>query len=111
MRIWGIALITIKVTDLQGQEHELQAGPDESLMEILHDHDWGVAAVCGGLCSCATCHVWLDEQWLDRFPPKGMDEEDLLEFLDHRQPNSRLSCQLLLQPQHDGLSLVLAPEE
>jgi 2Fe-2S ferredoxin len=104
-------LITVKVTDLDGQEHELKARPDDRLMEILRDHDWGVAAVCGGMCSCATCHVWVDEQWLDRFPDKDMDEEDLLEFLDYHKPNSRLSCQLLLQPQHDGLSLTLAPEE
>lgn len=104
-------MINIKVKDLDGQEHELQARPEDRLMEILRDHEWGVAAICGGMCSCATCHVWLDEQWLDRFPPKDGDEEDLLEFLDHHQPNSRLSCQLLLQPQHDGLSLTLAPEE
>lgn len=104
-------MINVKVTDLEGQEHVLQARQDDRLMEILRDHDWGVAAVCGGMCSCATCHVWLDEEWLDRFPPKDVDEEDLLEFLDHSQPNSRLSCQLLLQPQHDGLSLKMAPEE
>lgn len=89
----------------------MQARMDESLMEILRDQDWGVAAVCGGLCSCATCHVWLEEKWLDRFPPKDVDEEEVLEFLDHLRPNSRLSCQLILQPQHKGLSLTLAPEE
>ncbi len=104
-------MITITVTDREGQEHELQARPDNFLMEVLRDHDWGVAAICGGMCSCATCHVWLDDQWLERFPPKDMDEEDLLEDLDHRQPNSRLSCQLLVQPQHDGLKVNLAPGE
>jgi 2Fe-2S ferredoxin len=104
-------LIEIKVIDRKGREHALQARTDESLMEMLRDQDWGVEAVCGGMCSCATCHVWLSEPWLDRFPPKSLDEEEVLEFLDHLQNNSRLSCQLILQPQHEGLSLTLAPEE
>jgi len=104
-------LIIINVTDLQGQKHAVQAHPNDTLMEILREYDWGVAAICGGMCSCATCHVFLQDSWLDTFPPREMDEEELLEFLDHYQPNSRLSCQLTLQEQHDGLSVVLAPEE
>jgi len=104
-------LIDFIVTDLEGQEHELQARPDERLMEVLREQDWGVAAICGGMCSCATCHVWVDEEWLDRFPSKDVDEEELLEFLDQFKANSRLSCQLILQPQHNGLRVTLAPEE
>ena len=107
----GAVLIHFTVIDRHGQEHELQARSDDCLMEILREQDWGVEALCGGMCSCATCHVWLGEQWLDGFPPKDLDEEDLLGVLDHFQPNSRLSCQLRLQPQHNGLSLTLAPEE
>lgn len=104
-------MIDFIVTDLEGQEHELQARPDERLMEVLREQDWGVAAICGGMCSCATCHVWVDEEWLDRFPSKDVDEEELLEFLDQFKANSRLSCQLILQPQHNGLRVTLAPEE
>jgi len=104
-------LINFIATDLEGQEHELQARPDERLMEVLREQDWGVAAICGGMCSCATCHVWVDEEWLDRFPPKDVEEEELLEFLDQFKANSRLSCQLILQPQHNGLRVTLAPEE
>ena len=104
-------MITIKVTDLDGQQHELEANPGEILMELLREQDWGVAALCGGMCSCATCHVFLDEGWLERFPPKESDEEELLEVLDYFQPNSRLSCQLRLENDHDGLSVQLAPEE
>jgi 2Fe-2S ferredoxin len=55
--------------------------------------------------------VFVDDNWLDSFPAKQSDEEELLEVLDHVQPNSRLSCQLHLQDIHDGLSLRLAPEE
>ena len=104
-------MIRIKVTDLDGLEHELEARPDEVLMELLREQNWGVAALCGGMCSCATCHVFLDEVWLESFPQKESDEEELLEILDHFQPNSRLSCQLRIQEAHDGLCLVLAPEE
>ena len=104
-------MIDFIATDLEGQEHELQARPDERLMEVLREQDWGVAAICGGMCSCATCHVWVDEEWLDRFPSKDVDEEELLEFLDQFNANSRRSCQLILQPQHNGLRVTLAPEE
>lgn len=104
-------MITITVTDLQEKIHKLEAQPGDSLMEILREFDWGVAAICGGMCSCATCHVFVDEAWADKFPVREMDEEELLEFLDHFQPNSRLSCQLELKDQHDGLAVKLAPEE
>ena len=104
-------MIRIKVIDLDGREHELEASPNEVLMELLREQDWGVAALCGGMCSCATCHVFVDEAWLDSFPARDSDEEELLEILDHFQPDSRLSCQLHLTESHDSLSLVLAPEE
>ena len=104
-------MIRIKVTDLDGLEHELEARPGEVLMELLREQEWGVAALCGGMCSCATCHVFLDEVWLESFPQKESDEEELLEIVDHFQPNSRLSCQLQIQESRDGLHLVRAPEE
>jgi len=104
-------MINVRVTDLDGQEHDLQAKPDSVLMELLREQDWGIAALCGGMCSCATCHVFVDEAWLDSLPMKESDEEELLELLDHFQPNSRLSCQLRVQAAHDGLSVTLAPEE
>jgi len=104
-------LITIHVTDREGRKHVLEAHPNDSLMEVLREFDWGVAAICGGMCSCATCHVHIDEGWTEQFPPREMDEAELLDFLDHCQPNSRLSCQLQLQQQHDGLAVTLAPEE
>jgi len=104
-------MITITVTDLDGLEHVLEARPGEVLMELLREQDWGVAALCGGMCSCATCHVFVDEAWLESFPQKESDEEELLEILDHFQPNSRLSCQLRIEKAHDGFCLVLAPEE
>jgi len=80
-------------------------------MEVLREFDWGVAAICGGMCSCATCHVYVDQAWQDKFPRREMDEEELLEFLDGFRPGSRLSCQLELREHHDGLQVELAPDE
>ena len=104
-------MIKINVTDRDGGTHLIEGAPGEQLMEVLREHDWGVAAICGGMCSCGTCHVFVDEQWLDRFPPRDVDEEDLVDMLEFQQANSRLSCQLTLKPEHDGLVLKLAPEE
>lgn len=104
-------MITINVTDRDGQQHQIQAQPNDKLMEVLREFDWGVAAICGGMCSCATCHVYVDEVWNDKFPDREMDEEELLEFLDGFKPGSRLSCQLELREEHDGLVIELAPDE
>ncbi len=104
-------MINISVKDLDGQVHEIQAGEGGSLMEALREHEWGVPAICGGLCSCGTCHVYLDAQWQDKFMQADPDEQDLLEEFDTTQPNSRLSCQLQLRPAHEGLKLSIAPEE
>jgi len=104
-------LINISVKDLDGQVHEIQAREGDSLMETLRQHEWGVPAICGGLCSCGTCHVYLDEQWLDAFQTRHWDEEDLLDDFEHTNSNSRLSCQLPLKSKHDGLIVTIAPHE
>ncbi len=101
----------IVVTDRAGDKHEVEMAAGDNLMDPLREMDAGIEALCGGMCSCATCHVFVDETWADKFPGREMDEEELLEFLDHFQPNSRLSCQLELKDQHDGLVVKLAPEE
>ena len=69
----GHILINISVKDLDGQVHEIQAREGDSLMESLRQHEWGVAAACGGLCSCGTCHVYLDSDWLDKFQETASD--------------------------------------
>ena len=104
-------MINISVKDLDGQVHEVQAREGDSLMEALREHEWGVPAICGGLCSCGTCHVYLDTEWLDKFMMADSDEQDLLDVFDTTQATSRLSCQLQLRAEHDGLKLSIAPEE
>jgi 2Fe-2S ferredoxin len=104
-------MISIKVTDLDGQQHDVKANEGESLMEALRHDEWGVAAICGGMCSCGTCHVYLDTDWYDKFQQPDSDELDLLDVFDTTKDNSRLSCQLFIQAAHEGLKLSIAPED
>ena len=64
----------------------------------------GIVAECGGACMCATCHVFVDPAFLDRLPPIGEEQEEMLgSTFEARQPNSRLSCQIEMRPEYDGL--------
>jgi 2Fe-2S ferredoxin len=80
----------------------------EAIREAGNDE---LLALCGGCCSCATCHVHVDPAFADRLPPIGADENDLLDSSDHRNANSRLSCQIKLAGDMDGLRVTLAPED
>ena len=68
-------------------------------------------ALCGGCCSCATCHVHVDEGSMDKLPAMSEDEDDLLESSDHRNETSRLSCQIPFTADLDGLKVTIAPED
>lgn len=67
----------------------------------------GIIAECGGSCSCATCHVYLDDEWHGHFDEPTDEERDLLEFADEAQPNSRLSCQLVVNEDCDGVRVTV----
>ena len=101
----------IKVTDRNGNPHEIEGQEGLKLMEALCDLDYGVEAICGGMCSCATCHVYVDEAWVEKLPAREDDEDDLLDSLEERKTNSRLSCQVELTADLDGLAVEIAPEE
>jgi ferredoxin, 2Fe-2S len=99
------------VVDRDGKEHEIEAKPGLKVMEILRELDYGVAAICGGLCSCATCHVFVDENWAGRLPKPQSDELELLkELSDFRDGASRLSCQVDFTEALSGLRVVIAPD-
>jgi len=98
----------IHVTDQDGQEHELEGLDGWRAMEVIRDWGLNIKAECGGAASCATCHVYVDDAWLDRLAAPGDDEEDLLYTARDRRPNSRLSCQILLSEDLDGLRLTLS---
>lgn len=99
----------IRVTDQQGAEHELEGLDGWRVMEVIRDWGLNVKAECGGACSCATCHVYVGEGWLERLPEPSEDEEDLLYSTLDKKPSSRLSCQILLSEELDGLEVTLAP--
>jgi len=102
----------ISVVDREGKLHDVEAKPGLKLMEILRELDYGVSAICGGLCSCATCHVYIDDAWVARLPKKQSDEQELLmELSDYKPENSRLSCQVMLNDSISGLKVTIAPEE
>jgi ferredoxin, 2Fe-2S len=102
---------TVFVIDRDGVERELAAPDGVPLMEPLRDMDDGLAAICGGMCSCATCHVYVDAEWVDKLPAPMSDEGDMLGDLQSRQHNSRLSCQVMLNESLSGLKVQIAPEE
>lgn len=101
----------IFVTDHDGEEHALDAVEGWRVMEIIRDHGMKIKAECGGACACATCHVYVHEDWLDRVMPLGDEEEDMLDEAFDLQDNSRLSCQLIMDEALDGLKVTLAPAD
>ena len=101
----------LKVVDRDGVEHEVPAKPGLKVMEVLRELDYGVAAICGGMCSCATCHIYVDPAWIERLPPPMSDERELLGELSHHRENSRLSCQVEITAALDGLKVTIAEDE
>ena len=98
----------IFVTDLDGKEHVLDAIEGWRIMEIIRDHGLPIKAECGGACSCATCHVYVDEEWLPKIHEMNDDEEDMLDEAFDLKDNSRLSCQIIMNEDLDGLKVKLA---
>jgi ferredoxin, 2Fe-2S len=101
----------LRVVDRDGVEHEVDARTGLKVMENLRELDYGVAAICGGMCSCATCHVYVDPEWQPRLPAMMSDERELVSELTHSNEHSRLSCQLEFTPELAGLRLRIAPDE
>jgi 2Fe-2S ferredoxin len=79
-------------------------------MEILRENDLPVEAACGGCCACATCHVYVDPEWVARLEPASDEEDRMLDEAYQVQENSRLSCQIPFREDLDGLKVTLAPE-
>jgi 2Fe-2S ferredoxin len=102
----------IIATDREGRRHRVEAVPGKSLMLTLkYEGRLEIEAACGGNCECATCHVYVDDEWLDRLPAQREEEMELLDGLLYAKPNSRLTCQIPVEASLDGLSLTLAPPE
>ena len=100
------------VVTREGIESEVEGEAGLSVMEVIRDAGFDeMLALCGGCCSCATCHVHIDPVFADRLPAMSEDENELLDSSDHRNETSRLSCQLPFGADLDGLRVTIAPED
>jgi ferredoxin, 2Fe-2S len=100
------------VVNREGQETAVDGEAGLSVMEVIRDAGFDeLLALCGGCCSCATCHVYADPDFTDRLPAMSEDESDLLDSSDHRTSESRLSCQIPFSTALDGLRVTIAPED
>lgn len=106
------AVMQLHVVTRDGTENRITAEAGLSVMEILRDNGFDeLLALCGGCCSCATCHVYVDMASTGSLPSMSEDENDLLDSSSHRLPSSRLSCQLMFTETLDGLKVQIAPED
>ena len=97
----------IKYVEFNGKEHEIDVPNGMTVMEGAVRSDLpGIDADCGGGMSCATCHVYInDDEWFKKLPPKEMGEDDMLDQAYEPKSNSRLSCQLIVSEDLDGLTV------
>jgi 2Fe-2S ferredoxin len=104
--------LKLLLTDREGGTREIDPPEGVTLMEALRlcgaDE---ILALCGGSCSCATCHVFIDPGYEGQLPALSDDESDLLDTSDHREARSRLSCQIPLKASFAGMQVTIAPED
>ena len=101
----------IKYIEHNGKEHVVEVQNGLTVMEGAVQNDIpGIDADCGGSMSCATCHVYVKENWYDKLPKKEMGEDDMLDQAYEPKSNSRLSCQIMVSDDLDGLSVYM-PEK
>jgi 2Fe-2S ferredoxin len=103
---------TIKITDYKGETHTIEAKSGVTLMEVAVDNNIdGIPAECGGACACATCHAYVADSWLAKLPQMDDMEDAMLDSALDRRPNSRLSCQIEITDELDGLQVTIADSE
>jgi 2Fe-2S ferredoxin len=100
------------VVTREGEERAVDGEAGLSVMEVIRDNGFDeLLALCGGCCSCATCHVHVDPEFAAKLPPMGVDEDDLLESASDRDARSRLSCQIPFTDALDGMRVTIAAED
>ena len=100
-------MIKVIITDAAGVVHELKAKPGESIMQLARASELPVPGDCNGSLACATCHMIVDPAWAGRLTPVSYDEEAMLDAVFNLSPTSRLSCQIRMSPELDGIRLAL----
>lgn len=100
----------ITFVDHNGESRDVDAKAGTSIMEAaVQNMIPGIDADCGGACACATCHVYVSPEWMDKLKGRDDMEESMLDFAENVQDNSRLSCQILMSDELDGIT-VTTPE-
>ncbi len=95
-----------------GTRHDVDVGSGYAIMEGAINNDiQGIVAECGGACACATCHSYIDEAWLDKLPEMDDMEDSMLDAAFERKSNSRLTCQLEVTDEFDGLVVHVADND
>ena len=103
---------SLTIVTRDGTERVIEGKVGWSVMENIRDNGFDeLLALCGGCCSCATCHVHVDPDWFAKLGARNADEDDLLDSSSHRKPNSRLSCQIEFAENLDGLRVQIAEED
>lgn len=102
----------LNIVDRAGESHSIEGETGLSIMEIIRDHGFDeLLALCGGCCSCATCHIHIDPDYAEHLRAMTEDENDLLDSASERSPHSRLSCQLPFHAALDGMRVIIAQED
>ena len=102
----------IQVTNLSGEVSSLDATSGETLMEALRDNGYDeIEAICGGVCSCSTCHVYIEGDWFNKLGERSEDENQLVTSTEHFKENSRLSCQITMTDEMEGLAVTIAQQD
>ena len=100
------------VVTREGEEREVMGESGLSVMEVIRENGFDeLLALCGGCCSCATCHVHVDPEFAAKLPPMSEDENDLLDSSASRDDYSRLSCQIQFSDALDGMKVTIADED
>lgn len=105
-------MVKLTIISRGSDETTIDGAIGSSVMEALRNAGFDeFLALCGGCCSCATCHVYVDPAAIEKLPAMSEDEDDLLDSSDHRRSESRLACQIDLKADLDGLHITIAPED
>ena len=100
----------VNVKDREGKIHPLQSDYGMTLMEIIRDAGLDIEAACGGCCACATCHIYVEKEWLPKLENILSEEESMLDQAFNVEKNSRLACQIEFNEKIDGINIELAKE-
>jgi 2Fe-2S ferredoxin len=104
-------MVAITYVEHNGTEHVIDVDEDMNLMEgATLNMVPGIVGMCGGICSCATCHCYVPPEWQDKIPPASLGERTMLSGAKYQRENSRLGCQIVITPELDGLRVDL-PED